>query len=226
MLGLHNKMRCTVGAEKLKWNQNLANQAQNHANKCVFSHSNSYSAGIRAGENLATGTDIGMAAWMWYTEYTQQNPATGGSKTGHFTAMVWKQTKELGCGICRNGKGVIVCHYANSAPNMMGQYGANVPRFDGNKDDYKKCKLSVSAAKSNIAKFKQWGILRPISSIVGNLGRWSLGDFIFDEDSVQYAGTLATCVGFGALVVAFAGWRRWQRRSVVVQDEQQLLTVD
>ena len=48
--------------------------------------------------------------------------------TGHFTAMVWRATTELGCalGSCP-GQRLWVCQY-NPPGNMMGAFPANVPR--------------------------------------------------------------------------------------------------
>lgn len=39
------------------------------------------------------------------------------------TALLWKTTTELGCGVA----GVyVVCHYCNDTPNMIGEFEKNV----------------------------------------------------------------------------------------------------
>mmetsp|Transcript_3622 Transcript_3622/g.5351 ORF Transcript_3622/g.5351 Transcript_3622/m.5351 type:complete len:323 (+) Transcript_3622:53-1021(+) len=42
---------------------------------------------------------------------------------GHYTQVVWKNTKQMGCGVatCSNGYSLLVCNYA-SAGNYIGQY--------------------------------------------------------------------------------------------------------
>merc|ERR1719235_1449861 len=109
-----------------------------------------------------------MAAWMWYMEYTVENPARS-LQAGHFTAMVWNASTEIGCGICRNGSGVIVCQYANASGNHVGHYDGNVSSYAGYAADYERCHLNVSDARSYIQKFQGWGILTPQPSIVANL---------------------------------------------------------
>lgn len=169
MLELQNKMRCTVGSSPLRWSQALQCQAQQWADKCKFDHSELSKSPIPASENVATGTDVDVAAWMWYSEYTMENPARS-IKAGHFTAMVWNSSTELGCGICRNGTGVIVCQYANSSGNQAGNYDGNVPSYEGLASDYDRCRLNVTTAKANIQKFAGWGTITPLPSIVANLG--------------------------------------------------------
>lgn len=80
------------------------------------------------GENLAMHTDhqllwtSSMASKMWYDEidapgYNFNNPGYYENPgTGHFTAMVWKSTTKLGCGISGS---YAVCQYCDTAPNFM-----------------------------------------------------------------------------------------------------------
>jgi len=79
------------------------------------------------GENLAMHSNTrllentNVATQMWYNEINEpgydfsnpgyhQNPGTG-----HMTAILWKDTTEIGCGI--SGK-YVVCHYCNKTPNI------------------------------------------------------------------------------------------------------------
>lgn len=92
------------------------------------------------GENLAYHTNKRLiwttnhASKAWYSEITRpgynynnpgyyQNPGAG-----HFTAMVWKDTSRLGCGI----SGIfVVCRYCGNAPNMLRRFKENVLRPAG-----------------------------------------------------------------------------------------------
>jgi len=64
---------------------------------------------------------------MWYDEVTNpgydfKNPGFS-SGIGHFTALVWKSSTKLGCGI----SGVyVVCRYCDGPGNYMGQFPDNV----------------------------------------------------------------------------------------------------
>jgi hypothetical protein len=171
MLDLHNKFRCAVGVPPIQWDGALQCQAQATQNTIgAFSHSKSYDLSISAGENLATGTSVSMASWMWFTEYTQADCTKQNGKCGHYTAMVWKGSTHLGCGIQRDGGGVIRCQYAASPPNYGGQYSANVPKFLGEASKFQKCGLTIDETKQNVEKFKGWGILQPIAPYASSLG--------------------------------------------------------
>ena len=73
--------------------------------------------------------DIGKAITDWYNEigiYSFHSPGFS-MGTGHFTQMVWRQTRSLGCakGKCP-GQSLWVCQY-DPPGNMMGAFPANVP---------------------------------------------------------------------------------------------------
>jgi uncharacterized protein YkwD len=155
---LHNQMRATVGTPPLKWNCKLMCQIQAHADTCVFEHSDSFNAPIPAGENLASGSDGATAAWMWFSEYG----AAGGGQAdfnccGHYTAMVWKATKEFGCGKCTDT--TYLCQYTNAQPNFGGasDFAKNVPIFDGSVASYNKGGLDVATARKMFSQFSSWG---------------------------------------------------------------------
>jgi hypothetical protein len=97
-LNIHNKMRCAVGAPPVKWDGALQRQAQAAQDKIgKFAHSDCYKLPIHAGENIATGTNVLNAAWMWFTEYLQSTDYEHGGETGHFSAMSWKGVTRIGC---------------------------------------------------------------------------------------------------------------------------------
>lgn len=70
----------------------------------------------------------------WYKEIEQhtfgQEPRSTG--TGHFTQVVWKDSKELGVGVKKNDKGqtFVVCNYS-PAGNYVGSYSKSVPPVGG-----------------------------------------------------------------------------------------------
>ena len=66
-----------------------------------------------------------LATNMWYNEvkdYDFKSAARLPSnfmEVGHFTALVWKGTTEIGCGV---KDGYVACHYCNAPGNMMGRF--------------------------------------------------------------------------------------------------------
>ncbi|KAI1787005.1 CAP domain-containing protein [Ganoderma leucocontextum] len=97
-LTAHNSVREKHGAADLKWNNTLASAAQTWVNKCVFKHSGG-SLGPY-GENLAAGTGnyaIAAAVKGWTNEVSEYNAQS--PKPSHFTQVVWKNTKQVGCAV-------------------------------------------------------------------------------------------------------------------------------
>jgi uncharacterized protein YkwD len=131
-LDAHNRLRARHCAGELVWSAKLAQVAQHWANAlrdrdCAFDHSNgSY------GENLAAGTSGTLGprsvVEMWYDEVAQYRFPDGGfsMKTGHFTQLVWRGTKQVGCGRSQcKGMDVFVCEY-DPPGNWEGKYRENV----------------------------------------------------------------------------------------------------
>jgi Cysteine-rich secretory protein family len=128
----HNRLRARHCAPALSWSARLAEVAQRWANTlrdrgCTFGHS-----GGSFGENLAAGTsgtlDPESVVRMWYDEVAQYRFPDGGfsMKTGHFTQLVWRGTREVGCARSQcKGMDIFVCEY-NPAGNWEGQYRDNV----------------------------------------------------------------------------------------------------
>lgn len=111
-----------------QWSAAVAASAQAHADKCVFQHS----TGRQYGENLYMA--MGQAATAdkvvtaWYDEiklYDYSNPGFS-SQTGHFTAVVWRGSTAVGCGMCQKGStSIVVCQYSPPG-NVQGRYPDNV----------------------------------------------------------------------------------------------------
>lgn len=146
-LSIHNmyrKRHCNTPA--LKWDNELARDAEQYAQKCPKGHAADRNG---AGENLdwsgsSNRIQENKAAWKkaikgWYDESKNWNYASSKSSrgvTGHFTAMVWKDTTKVGCAMnvkCSNQfpgmtNNIVVCRYKKH-PNMIGQYAANVKKL-------------------------------------------------------------------------------------------------
>lgn len=150
-----NLARCIHGVPPVSWSRAVAKSAQKWANKGQFRHSRSYripSPAGPAGENLAIGhqspSDANKA---WYGEVDDcirfpgckgdhGSRGKGGRAIGHFTAMIWKGVKTIGCGqkVVKRGrwKGRVlyVCRYragsrlSCNTPNMRNCYRQNVPK--------------------------------------------------------------------------------------------------
>jgi uncharacterized protein YkwD len=131
-LDAHNVLRARNCAPSLAWSDELEQVARAwaaslKARGCVLEHSAN-----RYGENLAASTQgtldpVGVTA-LWYAElskYDFKHPAFS-MATGHFTQLVWSNTRRLGCAsVTCNGMDVWVCNY-DPPGNVEGGYTANV----------------------------------------------------------------------------------------------------
>jgi pathogenesis-related protein 1 len=119
VLDEHNKTRAALGLPKLTWSCTLADTAQAWAANGKFEHR----ADTPYGENmfissLAT-TPPAQAMQNWEKEKANWNNKEGtcapGKTCTHYTQMVWRSTKQVGCGINRNLTGnwkvLMVCNY-------------------------------------------------------------------------------------------------------------------
>jgi uncharacterized protein YkwD len=130
ILSLHNSYRAQHFAPPVTWSAELAAGAQKWAENCHIGHAPR--GGF--GENLAWGykRPASDAVDAWYKEASDYNYGRPGfaSSTGHFTQVVWKGTKQIGCGaaICLLGSvRYWVCRYSPQG-NWAGQFPANVPK--------------------------------------------------------------------------------------------------
>ena len=116
----------------IKWNAEIAQTAQAHANNCKFQHapqSQRMYNGKTLGENLSFGSPYdyyGTAKMvkLWEDEkkdYTY--PAGPDSKTGHYTQIINKGVTEIGCACskCNGNEKICVCRYD------FAQYGSKPP---------------------------------------------------------------------------------------------------
>eukprot|EP00069_Balaena_mysticetus_P020388 bmy_02861T0 len=130
VLKAHNEYRKQHGVAPLKLCKKLNREAQQYsealASTRILKHSPESSRG-QCGENLAwasydqTGKEV---ADRWYSEIKNYNFQQPGftSGTGHFTAMVWKNTKKMGVGkaSASDGSSFVVARYF-PAGNVVNQ---------------------------------------------------------------------------------------------------------
>jgi len=129
-LKVHNEKRAIHGVGPLTWDVDMANHANSVCQTCKFEHSKD----SPYGENLAGGYQTAtLAIEDWYNESAKYNYANGdfGEDTGHFTQMVWKAAKAMGCASCSCdslGNGVsgnfLTCNYDTG--NVRGKFQENV----------------------------------------------------------------------------------------------------
>lgn len=132
IFNLHNAYRKRHDVPALKWSSRVAGSAEAWARACKFQHESQ----SQYGENLYAvwglpnvDRALSGAAAAWYDEvgdYRYTNPGFS-MKTGHFTQVVWKNSKKLGCAARQCGPmTLVVCRY-DPPGNVMGQFKANVP---------------------------------------------------------------------------------------------------
>lgn len=137
-LKAHNNYRKRHGVEPLKLSSDLCNFALQWAQKLAYEDgfyhrpSNSYGENIYMSYNSNPNVTVSGSAPVesWYSEIKDHvfgvEPRSMG--TGHFTQVVWKNTKNLGIAMARSrsGKIIVVANY-EPAGNFIGSYAMNVP---------------------------------------------------------------------------------------------------
>lgn len=142
-LKVHNDARSEVGTPPLVWSENLEEQALKYAKQIARTNNYKHSS-TRDGENLAmffeyekhnkvktyiySATPLYDASMAWYNEikdykYSKIKRHRIGPKIGHYTQMVWKDTKEVGIAsaVSKNGKVYVVARYYPIG-NYLGEY--------------------------------------------------------------------------------------------------------
>ncbi|XP_016130756.1 uncharacterized protein [Sinocyclocheilus grahami] len=153
-LETHNAYRKQHGAPPLTINKNLCRSSQEWAEYLLSIRTLMHSSG-EYGENVyyawssASKTLTGReAVESWYSEIKDYNFGRPGftSKTGHFTQVVWKDTKEVGVGLATDGNTTFVVGQYLPAGNISnaGYFERNVLPA-GSKADFKSTPSGESA---------------------------------------------------------------------------------
>lgn len=132
ILKLMNSVRGRHQAGPLRWSNSVARSAQSFSNRCSFGHDLGDLNANNLGENLygysGPGQNWGAAVNAWTSEaksYNYGNPGFSGS-TGHFTAVVWRSTRYVGCGYTScPGLSIYSCRFSPPG-NYYGQFSQQV----------------------------------------------------------------------------------------------------
>lgn len=134
-LDCHNKYRTKHHVPPLNLNKELCKIAQSYAEKLLQNNSMDYSfgkfKGNDMGENIfkCQGTEATgeMATNDWYNEVKSHNFKKDFQKnSGHFTQIIWKDTKEVGFGMASRGNTYYIVANYYPPGNFLGQYHDNV----------------------------------------------------------------------------------------------------
>src|ERR1019366_1801077 len=120
MLAAHNQVRAGVRLPPLTWSPELAALAQQWANELLASGKFAHRPKHQYGENLfeirggrSSPTEV-VASWAAEARNYDlaRNTCRARAQCGHYTQIVWCNTKEVGCGAARlPGREVWVCNY-------------------------------------------------------------------------------------------------------------------
>jgi hypothetical protein len=135
LIRLHNKIRADVGVGPVAWSKKLAIYAQQWADhlaatNCELEHRpNSGRWKQKHGENLFMGTagyyGVADAVKSWASEKKyyrgRKLNSSNWHDSGHYTQMVWRNTKQIGCAKAEcKGYIIVVCNY-DPPGNVMEQ---------------------------------------------------------------------------------------------------------
>jgi pathogenesis-related protein 1 len=118
MVVLHNAVRTRVGTRALKWSGDLASVAQQWADHLIESGQFAHSHNPKYGENLyeieggvATPADV-VRAWAEEVRDYDYSSNSCRGVCGHYTQIVWGDTREVGCAVARAGRREVwACEY-------------------------------------------------------------------------------------------------------------------
>jgi hypothetical protein len=136
LLGEHNRARDDAGVPRLRWSVKLAGEAQDWAERLAHEggmrHSSQTESG-GAGENLwmgsagyygpqaIIGTFVDEKRHYLRGAFPRVSRTGRWEDVGHYTQVVWRNTREVGCAVARNARDdFLVCRYW-PAGNWMGE---------------------------------------------------------------------------------------------------------
>ena len=119
ILEAQNKIRAQLKLAKLTWNCDLAAIAQEWATRGIFEHrpDNIFGENVYVSANADVTPAFAVQRWLSEGDFWNNGNGTcqNGKVCSHFTQIVWRFTKQVGCGINRNALGkwkvMVVCDY-------------------------------------------------------------------------------------------------------------------
>nr|XP_040220219.2 uncharacterized protein LOC120948192 isoform X1 [Anopheles coluzzii]XP_040220220.2 uncharacterized protein LOC120948192 isoform X1 [Anopheles coluzzii]XP_040220221.2 uncharacterized protein LOC120948192 isoform X1 [Anopheles coluzzii]XP_040220222.2 uncharacterized protein LOC120948192 isoform X1 [Anopheles coluzzii]XP_040220223.2 uncharacterized protein LOC120948192 isoform X1 [Anopheles coluzzii]XP_049462659.1 uncharacterized protein LOC120948192 isoform X1 [Anopheles coluzzii]XP_04946266 len=186
-LKAHNEYRTRHGVLPLKLSKRLCRYAEEWAKVIAARGVLVHRSNSAYGENIfcswsssSTGSSASSVCVSgrepvenWYSEIDLhvfgKEPAT--LKTGHFTQVVWKDSRELGVGVARNRSGQVFV-VANYDPpgNYIGSFAKNVPPVGGfeipkiivdKPSALKQTSVDESSGKTTISSLRRPGTEKP-----------------------------------------------------------------
>jgi len=142
----HNRKRALHCSPKLVWSQELYESAKKAADAMqasgVLFHNNTSGASGQYGQNIfehSSTTSLVGPIVSWYDEVDKYDFNSPGLKdeAGHFTQLVWKDTKRVGMAASSNGKYVVANYYPAGNVNSRKAFEENVLPMGCNKKDPK-----------------------------------------------------------------------------------------
>ena len=125
----HNLVRNRLGIAPLAWSGELAQVAQDWAHRLVQTGTFEHRRNLEYGENIFeiwgatpySQPDAVVRAWASESASYRYETNTCTGRCGHYTQIIWRQTKEVGCGVARDSKREVwVCNYAPYG-NIIGE---------------------------------------------------------------------------------------------------------
>lgn len=117
MVDLHNQLRRRHDLHSLQWSDELAGKAQRWAETLLESGQLRHDPS-RHGQNIfamsGRPADVNFVFRAWASEASDYDYSrnTCSATCGHYTQIVWRDTKQIGCGVARgSGREIWVCDY-------------------------------------------------------------------------------------------------------------------
>lgn len=127
MLNAHNDVRGRVGLPPLQWSADLAAYSQKWANSLIADNRIAHNSKSPYGENILSsglGSTPASVVTEWASESKDYNYSTNtcNGDCGHYTQLVWRSTRKVGCAMASNTQREIwVCSY-DPAGNVRGKW--------------------------------------------------------------------------------------------------------
>jgi uncharacterized protein YkwD len=117
ILAAHNAVRVKTQLPPLQWSSELAAFSQKWANKLLAKNRYTHNPNSPYGENIFIG-GVGcipsavVMEWASESKYYSYGTNACNGDCGHYTQIVWRNTRRVGCAVARNSvREVWVCSY-------------------------------------------------------------------------------------------------------------------